>query len=259
MKKQISRSKELIPLSCDIESFINFIVNLQETLFPEGCNFSLTIYLKNNLEEKIEFDSLSEFRENQKLLPPRIQILCLRLSSYTEKNGIYYHKSINFTTNKIYADSEDEQWCKNAILILAEFPIKHRVWYSFLKTDNFRFYFFMGLGLFPAIWLSIFKTSLFSIFGSKNSNTTLFLYCLIAVIFMVLHIYINLVLPSFTLRTNTQQGWIQKYREEITLYGTLFCALFGGLAVIIMLYGTLVGTLVGGLAVIVIIISLFRK
>ena len=76
---------------------------------------------------------------------------------------------------------------------------------------------------------------------------------------MVLHIYINLVLPSFTLRTNTQQGWIQKYREEITLYGTLFGALFGGLAVIIMLYGTLVGTLVGGLAVIVIIISLFRK
>jgi hypothetical protein len=234
MKKAISRSKELIPLSCDIESFINFIVNLQETLFPEGCNFSLTIYLKNNLEEKIKFDSLSEFRENQKLLPPRIQILCLCLSSYTETNGIYYHKSINFTTNKIYADSEDEQWCKNAILISGDFPIKHRVWYSFLKTDNFRFYFCMGFGLFPAIWLSIFKTSLFSIFGSKNSNTTLFLYCLIMVIFMVLHIYINLVLPSFTLRTNTQQGWTQKYREEIIFYST-FLGGAGGIVAIISL------------------------
>jgi hypothetical protein len=238
MKKEISRSKELSSLSCDIDSFIDFIVNLQETLFPEECNFSLTIYLKNNREEKIEFDSLIEFKENQKILPPRIQNLHLRLSSYTKNdNGVYQHKSINFTTSfsgSISASSEDEQWCDYAIHILAKFPIKHRVWYSSLKTDYLMF-FIIGLSFVPAIWLSIFKTSLFSIFGSKNSNTMLFSFLLIFMIFISISFIISFILPRFTLRTKTQQEWTQKYREEIMIYGTLFGGL-GGIVAIISLF-----------------------
>lgn len=229
MKKEISRRKELSSLSCDIDSFIDFIVNLQEALFPEECNFSLTIYLKNNREEKIKFDSLSEFRDNQKLLPPRIQRLDLRLSSYTKNDkGVYSHKSINFDTDRfsgsISADSEDEQWCDYAIHILGRFSIKHRVWYSSIKTNKgyFIFLFYcLGFGFVPTIWLSIFKTSLFSLFGNKNSNTTSLLFLLIHVIFLFLFISISFILPRFTLRTNTQQGWIQKYGNEMMIYGTL--------------------------------------
>ena len=238
MKKENSRSKELISLSCDINSFIDFIVNLQEALFPEECDFSLRIYLKKNYEETIRFDSLSEFRENQKILPPRIQSLSLKISSYTKNdNDVYCHKSIDFTTNRlygsIYAASEDEQWCDYAIHILGKFPIRHRVWYSFLKTDYFSHSFFLFsivLSFIPAIWLFIFKTSLFSIFGSKNLNITLFF--LIIIILMVLYISLIFILPRFTLRTNTQQGWIQKYRDEIMIYGTLFGGAGGIVAII---------------------------